>query len=338
MSEKDLQVKKFPILLKKELDQYIVGQNAYKETMVMNIYRQIYKNSVCPTLVIGPTGSGKTLMFQCLKKAKCIPDKYTIMSVNISRLTEEGVKGPDLDDIFLQFAEMCRAEKNMKYRGIIHIDEIDKLIAPSYASYGESEVNRNATVQHQLMQILDGNTIAGIPTNNILFVFSGAFSQLEQAKNNKKAQHSIGFVKEKEESVKRFCDESIREKLLKNGFQREFLGRIGQIVELEGLTERELKAILLHPTQGVIKKIEKEYESDGIRLEIEKEVVDGIISLVLQENLGARSAKNVMEEILKGAWYHCIENDFNSIVVGREALKEGKLVFAKNDTQKEKKW
>ena len=323
--------KTFPLELVKELDRFIVGQRAYKETVAMSIYTQCYKNTVNPVMIIGPTGSGKSYLFKVLKKSKLKPKDYTIMSTNISRLTEEGVHGQDIDDIFVDFKQLCEMEKNKTYRGLIHIDEIDKLVYPSYVSSGNA--NRNSIIQHQLMQILDGGVIAGVSTKNILFVFSGAFHQLDALDEKEIRHNSIGFVtSDNKENNVMFARDSLRNDLLEVGFQREFLGRINQIVKLNALTETELKAILLHPSRGVISKLKQNYASDGIELVIESDAIDGIIQAVVAENLGARSVSNIVETMLSGAWFHCIANNLNQIIVDKEVIRGGALKYNKIPT------
>lgn len=328
--------KMFPLKLVKELDKFIVGQRAYKETVAMSIYTQCYKNTVNPIMIIGPTGSGKSYLFKVLKNSKLRPKDYTIMSTNISRLTEEGVHGQDIDDIFVEFKQLCEMEKNYAYRGLIHIDEIDKLVYPSYVSGGNA--NRNSIIQHQLMQILDGGVIAGVPTKNILFVFSGAFHQLDELDEKEVRHIPIGFVTsdDKENNVM-FARDSLRNNLLEVGFQREFLGRINQIVKLNALTETELKAILLHPSRGVISKLKQNYASDGIELVIESDAIDGIIKAVVAENLGARSVSNIVETMLSGAWFHCIANNLNQIIVDKDVIRGGTLKYNKIPTVIDKK-
>lgn len=322
--------KQYPIMLVKEWDKYLVGQNAYKETIAMGIYRHIFKNTTAPIMVVGPTGSGKTYLFQLLKNSKLCPEKYTIMITNISRLTEEGVKGQDLDDVFIQFKQLCQSEHNPECRGLIYIDEIDKIIYPSYVSSGNGDINRNSIIQHQLMQILDGGTIAGISTKNILFVFGGAFHQLDDLKKKGGKHNPIGFTSSSEKNIQDILsDDTFRNKLLEIGFQREFLGRISQIVQLQALNEIELKAILLHPTKGVISQMKNEYASDGIELIVNDDAIDGIVKSVVRENLGARSVKNIVEKILNGAWYHCIAYDYNQIIIDHNVIEGGAVHYKK---------
>lgn len=320
----------WPVRFKKELDKEVVGQNAYKETIIMGIYRQVNKGHVGPILVVGPTGSGKTFLLQCVRKSKLRPDKYTVMMTNVSRLTEEGIKGPDIDDIFREYAALCKAENNTAYRGMIYLDEVDKIIGPCYVSYGNGEVNRNAAVQHQLMQVLDGGTQAGISTENILFVFGGAFHQLDACKKEEIKQNPIGFCAIEDTQKVVLTDSTIREQMIGIGFQREFLGRISQVVELEALKKNELLTILMHPSRGVISKLQKEYASDDIELQIKDEAIEDIVNAVIQENLGARSVRNIVEKLLCGAWYKCIENGYDRIIVDKDTVVSGEVKYEKS--------
>ena len=327
----EIQNKKWPVELKHELDKYIVGQNKYKETIAMSIYRHVKSGYVAPVLIKGPTGSGKTFLFQCLKKSKLLPANYTCMMTNVSRLTEEGIKGPDIEDIFVEYKSLCQNEKNMLYRGIIYIDEIDKIISSSVVNTAEGSIDRNATIQHQLMQILDGGKMAGVPTDNILFVFGGAFYKLDEMGEKKTGHRAVGFGKSAENECVVKTD-TIRERMIELGFQREFLGRIGQIVELEELSKNELLTILMHPTRGLLSKIQKEYEADGIKIYFEPEAIDLIIESVVREKLGARSVRNIVEKLLSGAWYHCIDGEYDKIVINRDSVLTGKINYKKQRT------
>ena len=252
------------------------------------------------------------------------------MSKNISGLTEAGVHGQDVDDVFSDFKKLCEMEKNFEYRGLIHIDEIDKLVYPPYVSSGNGNVNRYSLIQHQLMQILDGGVIAGVPTKNILFVFSGAFHQLDDLEQKEVKQNPIGFaVNDMKEKTVFVAKDTLRNNLLEVGFQREFLGRINLIVKLNALTEKELKAILLHPTRGVISKLKQDYASDGIDLVIETEAIDEIMKAVVAENLGARSVSNIVAKMLNGASFHCIANNYNRIVIDKNVISGGEIKYKK---------
>lgn len=333
--------KMYPLELVKYLDKYIVGQRSYKETIAMSIYEQCFKNTINrttpinPIMVIGPTGSGKTFLLNVLKDSPLKPLNYTIMSTNVSGLTEAGVHGQDVDDIFAEYKKMCTKEKNYSYRGLIHIDEIDKHISPDYVTGDNGNSNRNEIIQHQLMKILDGDTIAGVPTKNILFVFSGAFYKLDELQKKGLKHNPIGFAANDKDEKPFVAKDPIRNDLIEIGFQKEFLGRINQIVKINALNEAELKAILLHPSRGVISKLMQNYASDGIELVVEPDAIDGIIKAVIAENLGARSVGNIVETMLNGAWFHCLANGFNRVTIDKNTISNGVVRYEKVDLEKE---
>ena len=313
----------FSIKLKKEMDRYMIGQNEYKMAIATAIDRHIKFGKRNHILAFGPTGSGKTFIFHGLEKSKLIPEDYTIMIANVSRITEEGYKGQDIESIFENYARLCRKNHDYKYKGIICIDETDKVVAQYQLNDRNGESGHNAMLQYQLMQILDGGMIANIPTDNILFVFCGVFdglNHLDEYHDEKK----IGFSADTS-MEKTFINEeaTIREKLISIGFQREFLGRISQIVEVEKLTKAEIKAILLHPTRGILAELEDEFMVDGIEVDITDEAVEAMTNAIVSENLGARSARNVLESILPKARFYCMENEYNKIIIDEEAVFKG---------------
>lgn len=214
------------------------------------------------------------------------------------------VKGEDLEEIFKEYKTLCQAQGNRGYRGLIYLDEVDKLIT-SQESTVEFVADQGRMVQHQLMQILDGGEMAGMLLNKIMFVFGGAFYQLRDRKEETENLRPIGFGAESIRKPMLSKDNTIREELTEIGFQREFLGRIGQIVRLQALNE-----------------------ADGIRLEVEDAVVDDIIRSVVQENLGARSLPNVMEQLLSGAWIRCIEEGYDQIVINKGTLRGEGVKFS----------
>lgn len=320
--------REYPLQLIRDWDKAMVGQREYKEALARNLYRYVVKGEVpSPMLVMGPTGSGKTFLPTLFKKSKLCPPQFTVFIKNISCLTMEGVKGEDLEEIFKEYKTLCQAQGNRGYRGLIYLDEVDKLIT-SQESTVEFVADQGRMVQHQLMQILDGGEMAGVPLNKIMFVFGGAFYQLRDRKKETENLRPIGFGAESIRKPVLLKDNTIREKLTEIGFQREFLGRIGQIVQLQALNEAELKALFLHPTKGVLSRLQKEYEADGIRLEVEDAVVDDIIRSVVQENLGARSLPNIMEQLLSGAWIRCIEEGYDQIVINKGTLRGEGVKFS----------
>ncbi len=335
----EMNKKEFPILLKKEMDIEMVGQNEGKKAIAIAVYRHIFMNIKCPILLYGPTGAGKTMLFQLLRKSRLLPKGYTVMISNVSRLTEEGYKGQNIGDVLKEYARICREQGNTEKKGIIYLDEFDKLTNPDVSTNDKGETyDHNEALLFQMMQLLDGEIIEGISTDNILFVFGGVFDKLSKSDNNK-LTNRIGFTPIVNSSCRIIESDnySIRQRMQDIGVPREFLGRIGEIVKIDKLTRNELKAILLHPTRGVIARFSQEYALNDISLEVTCDVVDELVDCIVGENLGARSVKNVMECLLEGAMYHCFENGYDKIILDKDSLLIGHPKYKKCESDFESK-
>jgi len=329
---KDLAMK-----IKKELDNKMVGQNNYKELMAELISKHIVDGTTSSAIVIGPTGSGKSMLFSLLRKSKLLPSDYVIMTVNVSRLTEEGISGPSLSDYLTEYANICKAKGNRQCKGLIYFDEVDKIVMPSYISTGSGSSDKNAPVQHQLMQVLDGESIDGVSVKNVLCIFGGAFSKLYEEKEEGKDHKKIGFINDDISEKNIIIKNDIRDKLLDIGFQREFLGRLEHVCRINALTEKELAVCLLHPENGIIPQIKRSYEEDGIYLECSPSATKELIKSIKSQNLGARSVKNVMSALLEGAWFKCINGDYDHIIINKNSLLSGEVIYEKKSDHKEPK-
>ncbi|MBR6146863.1 MAG: AAA family ATPase [Lachnospiraceae bacterium] len=328
--------RKLAINIKKDLDRNMIGQNNYKELMAEILSKHIVDDKVSSSLIIGPTGSGKTFLIDLLRKSKYIPSYYTIMSINVSRLTEEGISGPSLSDYLSEYVSLCKSKLNRQYKGLIYFDEVDKIVMPSYISTSGVSSDKNAPVQHQLMQVLDGGSIDGISVKNTMFVFGGAFHKLDENKEEQSNQNTIGFLSGEISNNNVIIKNDIRDKLIDFGFQREFLGRIQHICRINALTEKELAVCLLHPSNGIISKIQRAYEEDGIRLECKPSAVDELIKAIKAQNLGARSVNNVMLSLLEGAWFKCINGEYDRIVIDKKSILTGEVIYERSNSKEKK--
>ncbi len=331
-NRKDLAVK-----LKKELDGYMVGQNNYKELMAEMVSKHVIDGTVSSAMVIGPTGSGKTMLIEVLRRSKLLPNDYTIMIINVSRTTEEGISGPSLGDYLSKFVSLCKSNGNRQCKGMIYFDEIDKIVMPSYISTSGGSSDKNAPVQHQLMQVLDGGTIDGISVKNIIFVFGGAFHKLDEKSGEQTNHTTIGFISSDITDRGAIIKNDIRDKLIEIGFQREFLGRIEHVCRINALSEKELAVCLLHPVNGVIPKIQRAYEEDGIWLECKSSAIEELIKAIKAQNLGARSVKNIMSSLLEGAWFKCINGDYDHIIIDKNSIVSGEVIYEKCQKSKKQK-
>ena len=303
------------ILIKKYLDSRIVGQERYKTRMAMGVTKHLNMGIRSPIMVIGPTGSGKSFTIKCLKECEFIPrNMYSILVHDISRQVPEGICGNTLEDLMNAYKELLKSDNNRSGKGIICLDEADKILVTT----GYSEIIMKTEVQNQLMNILQGEEIYGVDTSKILFVLCGAFPALDKIEHQSYKQ-PIGFNTQPDEPL-HTPNNTIRDDLIAIGTQRELLGRITSIIKIDPLDERQLRAILLHPQNGVLTGKKNEFLKEQIELEIKDSAVKPIIEMIKRENLGARSVVNVIDQILDDCDYYAIENGYNHIVIDGESI------------------
>ena len=320
--------KAFYARLYKHLDYYIVGHEDVKKTITMAVYRYMQHGRRNPVLIIGPTGCGKNYTMEKLAEFEDIQNEMVVYVHDVSGITSAGYKGNDVQDIFNGFKKACHLKGKDGSKGIIYLDEIDKIIAPNTDSNGE---NGNAVVQHQLLSAIAGTAvISGVNTKNILFILGGAFGHLEEIEKEKKTSFGFGT---QENIWGKANDATLRENLISYGAQKEFLGRISSIVRMNRLSQEDLKKILLHEETGVLKLKMQEYKRDGLELEFQDEVIDMIAELIYKENLGARSAVNIIETLLGNYDFEMLMKGYDKMIVHPGMLKGEEPLF----TQKEEK-
>ncbi|MCI6464225.1 MAG: AAA family ATPase [Faecalicatena sp.] len=324
----------FPMELKAYLDQYVVGQDTAKKRLAMTVYHYLRYGDRTPLLMIGPSGSGKNYLINLLAQYEKISDQMAVMTYDASQLTPNGFSGNDIEEIFRCFAKKCTEKKLSFNRGIIYLDEIDKIMKPNFTKDGDM----NVFVQHQLMSAIAGDAKSNnIDTKNILFILGGAFQELEELENKRRKESSLGFVMQ-EQKGQGYAREgnSIREDLLAIGAQKEFLGRIPNIVRLERLKKEQLREILLHES-GPLKRRCKEYEWDDLELIVEDEVIDMIAEKAVKEDFGARSAFSILEELVGGYKFDMMQNHYSRARIHSGVLENGEPpVFEKGEKQNEK--
>lgn len=313
--------KSFPVKLKKYLDRFVVGQEECKREAALAVFRHIYFGERRPFLVIGPSGCGKSLMFRALEGCPLIPKDYSIMCFDVARLTPEGTKGEDPLDIIKNFAKKCILEDNKSRKGLIYLDEIDKIVMPSTMASGE---NINASVQFQLMNFIEGEQVVGVDTKRILFACGGAFTMLDELWKQRKKKNPVGFSATKEEDKSLFSEATLRDDLIEVGAQKEFLGRITGIVQNKALTRLQMKALLVHPTRGIISQKRESFRRIGLDFEINEETVDWMVKEAIKENLGARSLNNVFEKILGNVEFDMLERGISTVNINKEMMLERK--------------
>lgn len=347
MAEKEARIPK-PKEIKAFLDQYVIGQDRAKKLLsvaVYNHYKRIIHNVMerpddgvelekSNILLIGPTGTGKTLLARTIAKMLMVP--FAIVDATV--LTEAGYVGEDVESLLVRLLQDADYDQAQAEMGIVFIDEIDKISRKSDNPSITRDVSGEG-VQQGLLKLLEGSVVNVPPaggrkhpeqefihfnTQNVLFICGGAFEGIDRVIAQRLNTRVIGFGSDEKQKVDKdnLLSYVEAQDIRKYGLIPEIVGRLPVLMSLDNLDRKALKRILTEPKNAILRQYEKLFEIDGIKLEIEPEVLDIIVDTAIKDKLGARGLRAICERIMNDAMYEAPSSRKKTFRLTAEYAKE----------------